>query len=432
MNSSVKVRVVGKREPLKQLLDRAFAIFDKGQSLDELTSFDHAGLLYEIAARIKIKVFAVAEGNTFWTRVLIRQSLEECAKSGDRSIDCLCRTIGEHIATQPERTTLASYTFVVPTRISEIDSHSVAGLNSQLDFHSSDSLPSYLDMDKAFRESERAFKANSIENYTHPTFIQLEVIDRPLYQAVSEAEREIKVLRACITMTELDVFHIQSDGKWTPSYPFPPPPFMFVFDNNGTYLELFYEPITLDYQRLYKTKELSPGQLNKALKLLEKIRRLSPSVQEAVLRPLLLYQNALDLPFPQLALSGMWRAFESIIPQQLRYDDLIKTISSFFGPGTFSARSAAAVLQAIKKKRNDYIHLANDQGIDAMDCNWLRVLLHKTLLDLINKGHEFKDSKMLLQFLKRYKLDKKALLCVEQEADNTLAAVNLIRKMRKI
>lgn len=432
MTSPVEVCIVRKREPLKQLLDHAFAILDAGQSLDELSSLDHAGLLYEIAARVKIKVFAVVEDNTFWTRVVIGQSLEECAKGGDRSIDCLCRSISKHIAAQSKRTTPATYTFVVPTRMSDIDSDLVAGLTCQLNFHTGNSLPSHLNMAKALQEGKRIFRANDIENHTYPTFIQLEVIDRPLHQAISEAEREIKVLRACVTITEPDMFHIQSDGKWTPSYPFPAPPFMFAFDNNGAYLNLFYEPITLDYQRLYKTKKLTPGQLKKALELLEKIKLLKPSVQEALLRPLLLYQDALDLPFRQLALFGMWRALESVIPQQVKYDELIKMISSFLGPGTSSARSTAAVLRAIKNKRNNYIHVANDQGIDDMDCNWLRVLLHRILLILINKGHEFSDFQTLLEFLMHYRLTKEDLLKAERKAASTAVAIEAIRRARKL
>ena len=432
VTSPVEVSIVGKREPLKQLLDQVFVILDAGQSLDELSSLNYAGLLYEIAARIKIEVFAVAEGNTFWKRVLIRQSLEECANEGDRSIDRLRCTISKHIATHSERTTLASYTFVVPTRMSKIDSHSIAGLNSQLEFHSKDNLPSHLDMVKAFREGERIFRANGIENYTYLTFIQLEVIDQPLHQAISEAEREVKVLRACLTMTEPDMFHIQSSGKWTPSYPFPAPPFMFAFDNNGTYLNLFYEPMTLDYQRLYKTKNLLPDQLNESLKVLERIKLLSPSVQKAVLRPLLLYQNALDLPFPQLAFLGMWQALESIIPQRLSYDDRIRMISSLLGPGTSSARRASAIFRAIKNKRNNYIHLADDRGIDDMDCNWLRLLLRRILLRLINNGHEFKDSQTLIHFLTHYRLGKEDLLSAEEEAASTIAAIDAIRRARKV
>jgi hypothetical protein len=259
----------------------------------------------------------------------------------------------------------------------------------------------------------------------HPTLIQLEVTDLPLHQAMNEAEKEIKLLRACVNITEPSIFHIESGGKWTPSYPFPAPPFVLVFDGNGMYLDLFYEPTTLDYQRLYKTKKLIPDQLDKALELLDKIKLLSPSVQEALLRPLLLYQDALDLPFPQLALFGMWRALESIIPQRLSYDELIKTISSFLGPGTPSARGAAAILQTIKGKRNDYIHLAKDQDIDDMDCSWLRFLLRRILLHLINKGHEFKDSQTLLRFLMHYHLGKEDLA-------STLEAIEAIRKARKL
>jgi len=207
---------------------------------------------------------------------------------------------------------------------------------------------------------------------------------------------------------------------------------MFAFDNNGAYLNLFYEPITLDYQRLYKTKKLSPGQLNKALELLEKIKLLNPSVQKTLLRPLLLYQDALDLPFRQMALFGMWRTLESVIPQRVSYDELIKMISSFLGPGTSSARSAAAVLRAIKNKRNNYIHLADDQGIDDMDCNWLRVLLHRILLSLINKAHEFSDSQTLLEFLMHYGLTQKDLVKAEHKAASTAAAIEAIRRARKL
>jgi hypothetical protein len=435
-NSLVEVRAPKKTEPLSQLLDRAFGILDEGRSLDELSSFNDAGLLYEIAACIEIRVSGVVESNTFWTRVVIGQSLEECAKKGDRSIECLCHTVKGHIASHSRRTTLAAHTFVVPTRMPGIGLRSVAGLNSQLNFHSDDSGPTRLDMTAALRAGERIFRTNRMEYPYHPTLIQLEVTDLPLHQAVSEAEKEIKLLRACVNITEPSIFHIESGGKWTPSYPFPAPPFVLVFDGNGTYLDLFYEPTTLDYQRLYKTKKLTPDQLDKALELLDKIKLLSPSVQEALLRPLLLYQDALDLPFPQLALFGMWRALEAFLhldtKDRLSYDKLIKTVSALFGPGTPSARGAAAILQAIKGKRNDYIHLAKDQGIDNMDCSWLRFLLRRILLGLINKGHEFKDSQTLLQFLTHYRLGKEDLVSVEQEAVGTLEAIEAIRKARKL
>jgi len=280
-------------------------------------------------------------------------------------------------------------------------------------------------MAAALRAGERIFRATGMEYPYHPTLIQLEVTDLPLHQAMNEAEKEIKLLRACVNITEPSIFHIESGGKWTPSYPFPAPPFVVVFDGNGMYLDLFYEPTTLDYQRLYKTKKLTPDQFDKALEFLDRIKLLSPSVQEALLRPLLLYQDALDLPFPQLALFGMWRALESIIPQRLSYDELIKTISSFLGPGTPSARSAAAIFQAIRRKRNNYIHLAKDQDIDDMDCSWLRFLLRRILLHLINKGHEFKDSQTLLRFLMHYRLGKEDLA-------STLAAIEAIQKARKL
>ncbi len=435
-NSLVEVRVPKKTEPLSQLLDRAFGILDEGRSLDELSSFDDAGLLYEIAACIEIRVSGVVESNTFWTRVVIGQSLEECDKKGNRSVECLRRTVRGHIASHSRRTTLATHTFVVPTRMSGIGLRSVAGLNSQLDFHSDDSVPTRLDMAAALRAGERIFRTNRMEYPYHPTLIQLEVTDLPFHQAMNEAEKEIKLLRACVNITESSTFHIESGGKWIPSYPFPAPPFVLVFDGNGTYLDLFYEPTTLDYQRLYKTKDLSPGQLNKALELLDKIKLLSPSVQEALLRPLLLYQDALDLPFPQLALLGMWRALESFLPLDTKnwrsYDELIKTVSALFGPGTPSARGATAIFQAIRMKRNNYIHLAEDQGIDDMDCSWLRFLLRKILLGLIKKGHEFKDSQTLLQFLRHYRLAKEDLVSAEQEAASTIAAIEAIRNARKL
>jgi len=96
MTSLIEVCAPGKTKPLSQLINRAFTILNQGRLLDELSDFNDAGLLYEMATRIEIRVSGVVESNTFWTRVVLGQSLEECAKKGDRSIECLCHTVKEH------------------------------------------------------------------------------------------------------------------------------------------------------------------------------------------------------------------------------------------------------------------------------------------------------------------------------------------------
>ena len=438
-SSTVRVSVRGKKEPLEQLLNQACTILKSDQPLDELHGLPIAGLLYEIVDRLEIEDAVGAERNVFWTRIKVANALEDCYNTSKAiSLDEFLKHLRSRLRRPSKSTKVGRYTFIIPTQISERHCQWVKGLDHRLWFHTQQSIPSRIKIAAANEKARRLYASKGIPFRQHPILIQISTKDLPLLKALDEAEREINLLRVCVNMTTTAALHLESGGKWVPSYPFPPPPFLHVFDEKGALLETYYDPAKLEFERLFKIRPLTLEQLNAAKSLLGNIRKLAPSVRDALARPLILFQEGLDLPFRHLAFSAFWRVLESIwqldSDERINHDDVVKTVSSFFGPGSLTARSVGALLEVAKRKRNAWVHLSEHEGIDDLDCSWLRLILHLLLISLVRQAEvdRFPNSKTLRSFLLHYRLDSQNLSKTEQEATSTLSAIKAIRSKRRL
>ena len=261
-------------------------------------------------------------------------------------------------------------------------------------------------------------------------------IESPLRSAVTQAEREIKALRACVNIIGVRGFHLESNASWSPSYEFTAPPFLLRLDGRGRYASFYFDQAALFYQRFYKAKALSAAHFEKSLDLLASVRSLSEPVREAVLRPLVFFQDSLDTPFRQLALLAMWRALETLpyqdAEQSIQYEELVRVAGSIFGSGTEKAQSVCAILESLRRKRNDFVHLADDQGIDDLDCSWLRLLLKQVLLWLVTVADGVHDVRTLREVVKRYGAMPRDLDWADEQALRVLSASEVIRGIRGV
>jgi len=439
ISSTGKSVVQMNTDPLQQLLNDACSILKDGEPLDELSGLSIAGLLYEITTQLQTEKVVNIEWNVYKTRIKVANALEDCYK-GSKAIpkNQFLNHLRSQLSRPSKRTKVRGYYFIIPTQMPRIYYQWIKGLSHRLLFHTQQSISSRIKLPAANAKAEQLYHDNAISCPKHPVLIQIFTKDLPLPKALNEAEREINLLRVCINMTAVASLDMQSNGKWVPPYPFVAPPLLHVFDEKGAFLETYHDPVTLEFEHLFKISPLTVEQLNVAKSLLGNIRELAPSVRDALVHPLLLFQEGLDLPFQHLAFSALWRVLESIwkldTNEKINHDDVVKTVSSFFGPGSLQASRVKAVLKAIGIKRHAWVHLSEHEGIDAMDCNWLRLVLHDVLIWLVKQPEvaSFSDSKTLRSFFLHYRLYSQSLSKADQEAISTLSAIKAIRSIRKL
>lgn len=432
---AVDIQVLGKVEALEQLLTTASRRLSRGRQLDELSDLRDAGLLFEITDRLRVLERGIVSRNTFFLRLVVEAALEDCHKThGSISLPDFRKVLWTLLALRTQKP--ADHTCVVPTLLKGVKRSWTPGLSTRLWFRTVTQAAKHLELQAAEDDVKRLCRQQSVPYVPPVSVVQMAFSDLPVRMAVDQAEREIKTLRACVNILGMSSFHIQSSATWTPSYEFPASPFLLLFDKRGHYVRLYHDPATLFFQQHYKTKPLRRAHFEKALDLLRELRSLADQIRDAVVRPLVLFQEGLDVPFSQAALLGMWRALESVPyrenEKRIEYDTLIRVVSALFGPGTERARCVSAILQSLRRKRNDYVHMAEGQGIDDLDCSWLRRLLRGILLGLVDVAGDFDDLPTLREFIRRYGQLASDLSMAEEEARRVLAAAGAIRVARKL